>query len=180
MWFDSWSGLGRVLAVGALAYALLVVFLRVSGKRTLSKLNAFDLVVTVAMGSTLSAVLLDDGIPLAEGATAFLVLIAAQYAVAWLSVRWPGLGHLVRSEPRLLLHNGELLHDALRLERVMQDEVLAAIRSAGMARVEEVGAVVLESDGTLNVLPRLKDQPTSLADVSGRPDRPAAGESAGS
>ena len=51
MFFDSWFGLLRVLVVGALAYAALILFLRVSGKRTLTKLNAFDLVVTVALGS---------------------------------------------------------------------------------------------------------------------------------
>ena len=49
MFFSSWQGLLRVLVVGALAYLLLVVLLRVSGKRTLAKMNAFDLVVTVAL-----------------------------------------------------------------------------------------------------------------------------------
>ena len=50
MFFESWSSLGRILAVGALAYMALVLLLRISGKRTLTKLNAFDLVVTVALG----------------------------------------------------------------------------------------------------------------------------------
>ena len=53
MLFQGWAGIGRTLLVGTLAYATLVLFLRISGKRTLSKLNAFDLVVTVALGSTL-------------------------------------------------------------------------------------------------------------------------------
>jgi uncharacterized membrane protein YcaP (DUF421 family) len=48
MWFDSWADLARILAVGAGAYGGLVLVLRLSGKRTLAKLNAFDLVVTVA------------------------------------------------------------------------------------------------------------------------------------
>ena len=54
MFFDSWAGLGRVLVVGVLAYSALVLLLRISGKRTLTKMNAFDLVVTVALGSTLA------------------------------------------------------------------------------------------------------------------------------
>ncbi|RMD68975.1 MAG: DUF421 domain-containing protein, partial [Cyanobacteria bacterium J149] len=49
MFFETWSGLGRVLIVGVLAYAGLIVLLRFSGKRTLSKMNAFDLIVTVAL-----------------------------------------------------------------------------------------------------------------------------------
>ena len=47
MFFDNWYGLGRVMVVGILAYAVLVLFLRISGKRTLTKLNAFDLVIKV-------------------------------------------------------------------------------------------------------------------------------------
>lgn len=67
MVFQNWEGLARTAVVGTLAYAALILFLRVSGKRTLAKLNAFDLVVTVALGSTLSAVLLQESIALAEG-----------------------------------------------------------------------------------------------------------------
>ena len=53
MLFQDWGGIVRTVVVGSLAYVTLVLFLRVSGKRTLAKLNAFDLVVTVALGSTL-------------------------------------------------------------------------------------------------------------------------------
>ena len=60
----------RTVVIGGRAYITLIVFLRISGKRTLAKLNAFDLVVTVALGSTLSANLLDQSIALAEGAAA--------------------------------------------------------------------------------------------------------------
>jgi uncharacterized membrane protein YcaP (DUF421 family) len=87
MFFDNWMGLGRVLVVGTLAYLALVLTLRVSGKRTLSKLNAFDLVVTVALGSTLATVLLTEDVALAEGILAFGLLALLKFVPAWLSVR---------------------------------------------------------------------------------------------
>jgi uncharacterized membrane protein YcaP (DUF421 family) len=62
MWFDTWSDVLRVLAVGAAAYGALVPPLRVSGKRTLAKLNAFDWVVSVALGSTLATILLSSDV----------------------------------------------------------------------------------------------------------------------
>ncbi len=89
MFFQNWQGIVRTVIVGLLAYATLVAFLRISGKRTLAKLNAFDLVVTVALGSTLSAILLQESVALAEGATALALLILAQFAVTFLSVRSP-------------------------------------------------------------------------------------------
>jgi uncharacterized membrane protein YcaP (DUF421 family) len=67
MLFQGWSGLARTVLVGLLAYAGLVLFLRLSGQRTLSKLNAFDLAVTVALGSTLSTILPDENVALAGG-----------------------------------------------------------------------------------------------------------------
>ena len=81
MFFDDWGGLVRVAVVGLLAYIGLVLLLRISGKRTLSKMNAFDLVVTVALGSTLATILLSSAVALAEGLLAFVVLISLQFAV---------------------------------------------------------------------------------------------------
>jgi len=88
MWFDTWTDLGRVLIVGPLAYAALVAVLRISGARSLSKLNAFDLVVTVALGSTLATVLLNGSVSLAEGVLGLVVLVLLQYLVSRLSLRW--------------------------------------------------------------------------------------------
>ncbi|MBI0432935.1 YetF domain-containing protein [Roseomonas sp. KE0001] len=153
MFFDSWTGLARVLVVGTLAYAALVLLLRTSGKRTLAKLNAFDLVVTVALGSILATVLLTKSVALLEGILAIILLAGLQFGVAWLSVRSPRFDALVKSEPVLLLHQGRFLDRALRAQRVTREDVLAALRGQGLARAEQAAAVVLETEGTLSVVP---------------------------
>ena len=152
MFFHDWSGLGRVLAVGICAYVALVLMLRISGKRTLSKMNAFDFVVTVALGSTLASLLLSKDVPLAEGLLALALLISLQWVVAWLAVRLPWWRKLIKSEPRLLALRGELNEAALRAERLNAEEVHSALRNAGIASVAEVDAVVLETDGTVSVI----------------------------
>jgi uncharacterized membrane protein YcaP (DUF421 family) len=159
MFFDSWSGLLRVVVVGTCAYAALVVLLRTSGKRTLAKLNAFDFVVTVALGSTLATVLLSSTVALAEGVLALALLVALQYVVAWASTRSRRVEHLVKSRPALLYRDG-FLDDAMRRERVTQDEVTQAARGQGHADLGSVAAVVLETDGTLSML---TEPPTSDA-----------------
>ncbi len=172
MFFDGWMGLLRVLVVGALAYAALVLLLRATGKRTLSKMNAFDLIVTVALGSTLATVLLSETVALAEGVLAFALLILLQYAITWLSIRSEMFRGLIKAEPRLLLHRGRPLHAAMRQERVTEEEIRAAIRSQGIASVQEVSAVVLETDGSFSVLRRGGDEggdgsASALANVAG-------------
>lgn len=156
MFFDSWSALLRVVVVGPLAYAILVLVLRVSGKRTLAKLNAFDLIVTVALGSTLATVLLSKSVALAEGVLAFATLAGMQFAVAWLSVRSPRFSDFVKSEPTLLLRDGCFLRDAMRRQRVTENELAAALRNHGVGDAEKVAAVVLETDGTFSII---KDGP---------------------
>lgn len=151
MLFQDWSDIWRTLLVGVLAYAGLVAFLRISGKRTLAKLNAFDLVVTVALGSTLSAILLQESVALAEGLVAFATLILLQYAVTWSSVRWQGFARAVRSEPTMLVHEGAPVEGALRRQRITTEELESAVRANGGHTLGDARTIVLESDGTLSV-----------------------------
>lgn len=177
MFFDSWFGLLRVLVVGTLAYATLVLLLRVSGKRTLSKMNAFDLVVTVALGSTLATIILSKDVALAEGVLAFALLIVLQLAITWLSVRSERFQALLKAQPRLLLHRGRLLPEALRRERVTEEEVRAALRAQGTASLEEVDAVVLETDGTFSVLREVNaGEASAMANVAGRAPEPSVAD----
>jgi uncharacterized membrane protein YcaP (DUF421 family) len=152
MLFDSWAGVGRVLLVGTLAYMLLIFVLRITGKRTLSKMNAFDFIVTVALGSALATTMLSKSVPLAEGMLGLTLLVALQYAVTWLSVRSESFQDLVKAQPQLLVHQGRWMHDAMRRERVTKEEVLAALRNQGIPGIGETTTVVLETDGALSIL----------------------------
>lgn len=152
MFWNGWEPLLRVLTVGALAYVGLILILRISGKRTLSKMNAFDFVVTVALGSTLATVLLNADVSLAEGVAAFALLAVLQFIVSWSTLRWAALKHLVTAEPRMLVWQGEYLRTAMRQERVRENEILAQVRQAGLGSVREAAAVVLETDGSISVV----------------------------
>jgi uncharacterized membrane protein YcaP (DUF421 family) len=167
MLFQNWTGLLRVLVVGTLAYGALIFLLRVSGKRTLSKMNAFDLVVTIALGSTLATVLLSKDVALTEGVLAFALLITLQYVVAWLSVRSGLVRRLVKAEPRLLFHNGQFLSDTMKRERVTEDELRAAVRARGEPSLENIAAVVLETDSSFSVLPRGNGSDSAMDGVEG-------------
>jgi uncharacterized membrane protein YcaP (DUF421 family) len=162
--FLGWAGVIRTILSGALAYFILILMLRVSGKRTLAKMNAFDFVVTVALGSILATITMSKDVALAEGAAALGVLIGLQFLVAWLSARLKTVSDLVKAEPALLFHRGEFLHAAMRRERVAEDEVRAAIRNAGHAAFEKIEAVVLETDGSFSVIAMPDDPQSSPGD----------------
>lgn len=171
LFFDGWSGVGRTLLIGVLAYIAVVVFLRISGLRTLSKMNAFDFIVTIALGSTLATILLSKDVTLVEGVAALALLIAVQFAVTWSSARAPWIKRAVTGEPRLLLYQGHVLEHALKATRVTPDEVRTALRNSGVSAIADAHAVVLETDGSFSVLP--SGEPgshTSLRGVRGLPE----------
>ncbi|CAM4212897.1 YetF domain-containing protein [Vreelandella rituensis] len=154
IFFDGWGAIVRTGIIGVLAYVALVTVLRISGKRTLSKMNAFDLIVTVALGSTLATILLSKDVSLAQGIAALGLLVGMQFVVTWSSVRARWVRQLVTGEPALVLYQGKLLPEALKSARVTEDEVRAAVRSAGLPMLEVVEAVVLETDGSFSVVQR--------------------------
>lgn len=153
MWFDTWSDVLRVLAVGSTTYLFLVVVLRISGKRTLAKLNAFDLVITVAFGSTLATTVLSKDVAWVEGITALAALAALQFVVAVLTTFLPASRSAVTAAPTEVVRDGRMLEHALRQQRLTEDDVWQAIRSSGHGSIAAVGSVILENDGTLSVIP---------------------------
>jgi uncharacterized membrane protein YcaP (DUF421 family) len=155
MWFDGWPDIGRTLLVGTAAYVALVLLLRLTGKRTLSKLNAFDLVVTVALGSTLATILLSTDVSWAEGVAALALLALLQLVVTWTTVRVGSGGRsVVTGSPTVLVRDGVVLEDTVRSERTTTSELRQALRQSGVGGLDEVAAVVLETDGTLSVVTR--------------------------
>ncbi|MHA7272435.1 MULTISPECIES: YetF domain-containing protein [unclassified Arthrobacter] len=153
MWFESWDQIIRVLIIGSVSYAALVVLLRASGKRTLSQLNAFDFIVTVALGSTLATILLSAEVSFAQGLTALVLLASLQLVVAAMSARWPRIRSLVTAKPVALVLGGQLQADELRRNRLTESEVRQAIRTAGSGDLSDIAAVILETNGTLSVIP---------------------------
>lgn len=158
MVFGSWSDLAGIVIVGTGAYAGLVFILRIAGKRMLSKMNAFDLVVSVALGSTLASTVLSSDTSLTEGLTAFAVLCLLQYVSTYTSVRLKWFKSLIKADPTLIYHRGVFLDEAMKHERVTPEEVEAAARGAGCAGLAEVASVVLETDGSFSVMTREVEQ----------------------
>lgn len=147
-----WIDLLALAATAVGAYLWLIFVLRLTGKRSLSKLNAFDFAVTVAFGSALATVIISRDIGLIRGGAALAMLALLQFVLTKLSL-WSSLvRRTVRSTPTLLVRDGELYPEALRYERVTVDEVAEGIRKSGQGRLDEVGAVVLETDGSLSVI----------------------------
>lgn len=167
--FDGWYNIGRAITLSVIGFLSLIALLRVSGKRTLSKLNVFDFVFVVAVGSVFAASIMQKDVTLLEGIAALITLVGMQIGLAELAARSDLAERIINGEPALLLSQGRFIPRALKRERITEEEVRAAIRGKGVTRVEDVDAVVLENDGTLTVAWTSKEpeeEKTALVDAT--------------
>ncbi len=167
LYFDGWHSLLRTLLFTVIGYFSLIAILRITGKRSLSKMNAFDFVVTIALGSCLAAVALNKSIAMTDGIAVFLLLILLQFLITFCSVRIKWVKRLVTCQPQLLLFKGKILQDAMKNERITIEELYVAARANGIASLEDIDAIVLETTGDLSVIQHIPNSATggSLSDV---------------
>lgn len=152
IWFDNWESLLRTMIMTAAGYGAMVIILRVSGKRTLSKMNAFDFIVTIALGSTLASIALNKNIPLANGVAAVFIFVFLQYLLTWISVRVKFFKTLITSKPTLIFYKGNYLHKAMKEERITVEEVQCAGRNKGYSTLDEIDMIILEATGEFTIL----------------------------
>lgn len=168
MFFENWTSVANVVVAAGCVYVALVVVLRVTGKRTTSKMNSFDWVVTVALGSMAGTVILSKEVPIVDGIVGLAALVLLQYIVAKgvaLSSRFQSL---IKANPRLVYYRGEFRKDVMRKERITEAEIHAAARSQGHNTLEGVLAVVLETNADLSVItPTDTDDEELLGNVQG-------------
>jgi uncharacterized membrane protein YcaP (DUF421 family) len=154
IFFVSWATLYRTFIGVVLSYITMIMLLRLSGKRTFSKMTAFDLIVPLTLGPIMAATILIPDVPLLQGLFAFGLLIGMHTISNVLYLRIPTLKHVVKPPPTLLVHEGEVLWHAMRKERVSIEEIIEVLRNEGLSSIKQARAVVLESDGDYNVIPR--------------------------
>lgn len=154
MWFEDWAALLNILITGLVCFVGLIVLLRVAGKRTLTKMNAFDFIMTFTIGSTLATTITSSDITISEGMTALGTIIFAQYVIAWLEVRSGTFQNLVKAKPSVLFHDGKFHLETMLKERISKVEVLAAMRYSGLSDPSQARLVIMETDGQLSVIPK--------------------------
>jgi uncharacterized membrane protein YcaP (DUF421 family) len=163
--FNGWGSLGRVVLVAAAVYLVAVTAVRIVGARALAKMSAYDIIVTVALGSLVATVPLTTSISLADGIAVLVTFLGLQELTRYLQSRSRRVHHAVRERPYLVVWDGKLLPDRLSQIDTSADEVRAAVRRSGMMSVADVQAVVLENDGEWSVIPR--GNPRDLSALEG-------------
>jgi uncharacterized membrane protein YcaP (DUF421 family) len=144
----------QTVARTLIVYTAVLVGLRLTGKREVGQMTPFDLVVILLIANAVQNAMVGSDNSLVGGLLATAVLLVANYLVVIARERIPWLRRVVEGSPTLLIHDGHLLAVALRRENVDADEVLMAMREHGIDDIASVRSAVLETDGSISIVPQ--------------------------
>jgi uncharacterized membrane protein YcaP (DUF421 family) len=134
-------------------YLIILIGLRLTGKREIGQMTVFDLVVLLLLANAVQNAMVGPDTSLIGGILAAVVLLVLNTAVARLRLRWPRLRRLIEGSPTLLVLHGEVIADHLRREGLDRETLEAALREHGVSTLDDVEMAVLEIDGSISVVP---------------------------
>lgn len=134
----------------AVIYVSVLLVVRISGKRAIGNITAFDLLVALIIGEIVDEPIFGD-VPMIQALLAMIVIAGLHYLDSYLSYRSPKFDRLVGGVPHTLIKDGRLSRTAMAQERINEEELLSLLRQQGVEHIEEVKRGTLEMDGALSV-----------------------------
>ncbi|CAM3478876.1 DUF421 domain-containing protein [Aequorivita lipolytica] len=151
-WFTSTPESLLAIALSTLGiYISVIVFTRIFGKRSLSKMSSFDFAMTVAVGSLIATTALSHSVSLMDGIVGMFMVYLFQLGAAYFR-RWKIFRKAIDNSPLLLMSGSEILEDNLRKARLSKGDLRSKLRQANVLDLSEVRAVVFETTGDIVVL----------------------------
>jgi uncharacterized membrane protein YcaP (DUF421 family) len=139
---------------GLVIYIILLVIVRLSGRRTLAQMTAFDLVLVLIVAETTQQALLGDDFSIVNAVILILTLFTVDILLSYLKQSSPRAEMLLDGVPTVLVSSGELDMHALKRARVAVDDVLEAARQQhGIERLDQIKFAVLEVGGNISIVP---------------------------
>jgi uncharacterized membrane protein YcaP (DUF421 family) len=148
------SSLAEVVLRTAIVYLFLVAALRLSGKREVAQMTVLELVVILVISDAVQNSMVGDNTSVYGGLIAVVTLLTLDFLLRTLSRRSKKVRDVIEGEPRLIVRDGRLLRHAIEEEGLGMGDVRTAVREHGLSRIEDVRFAVLETNGTISVIPR--------------------------
>ena len=150
-------------------YAVVMVTMRLMGKRMIGQLQPFELAIAMLMADLAAAPLSDIGIPLLYGVVPMLALLLAHSVITALSYRFGWVRRLVSGRPVVVIRDGKVDHDELVRQCYSLGDLMESLRVAGQMDISQVGEAILETNGQLSAFPNSDSRPPNTGEVNVHP-----------
>ena len=147
-------------------YALIVLVMRLMGKRQIGQLQPFELVVAIMIADLASVPMQNRDLPLSNGAIPILTLLVAQVGISYLTMRSQWARRIICGTPSILVRNGKICQKELTRLRINLNDLLEQLRAKDVPNLADVEFAVLETTGQLSVIPKSQRRPVCPADLN--------------
>ena len=141
---------------GIIIYVFLIALLRLTGKRQIGQMAPFDLVLLLVLSNAVQNAMNGGDNSVIGGIISAVTLVSTNWLVGLLTYKSKTFEVMVEGRPEVLIHNGKLFQKALEHAKLTHHELMTALRQSGCTCVEDVHAALLENDGTISVIPKIK------------------------
>ncbi|HZK55971.1 MAG TPA: DUF421 domain-containing protein [Desulfosporosinus sp.] len=145
-----------------IVYALVIIALRLMGKREIGQLQPFELVVIIMISELAAIPSQNAGIPLLSGIIPILVLLLTNLVLAWISLKSEKARELICGTPSILIHHGKISEEQLKNNRYNLTDLLEELRIKDVPNIADVEFAVLETNGQLSVFKKTPKRPPSI------------------
>jgi uncharacterized membrane protein YcaP (DUF421 family) len=133
-------------------FSIIIIITRIFGLRTFAKMSSFDFASTIAVGSVLASIILNNDYSLLKGGIVLITIIGFQTLFSFLVRKNAFIKQLFTNKPQIIMWNGKILHERLKRCNVGEDDLIAKLREANVHNFDEVKAVIFESTGDVSVI----------------------------
>ena len=134
-------------------YIAVLISMRIMGKGEIAEMNCFDLVITHLIAEVASLPMENNDIPMINGIAALTGLVAMQTIISFLSLKFRKVSIILSGKPSILINKGKIDYRELKKERVSINELLEQLRIQGYFNIKYIQYAILETDGSLSVVP---------------------------
>jgi uncharacterized membrane protein YcaP (DUF421 family) len=139
-----------IVVRSAVIFLIIGVLIRISGKRQIAQLSAFDLILLVTVGDLIAQAVVQEDYSLMAGILAVTTFALLSALMGWIAFRFPGTRPLLEGRPTIVIRHGEVDHEVLRHESLPYADLIEAARENGIRDLRDVELAVIENDGTFS------------------------------
>lgn len=147
-------------------YSLVVVVMRLMGKRQIGQLQPFELVIAIMISELAAVPMQNTGIPLLYGIIPILTLLAAQITISLIGIKSSKGRAIICGQPSVLIEKGKILEEQFRKEMYTLSDLLEQLRIKSMSNIADVEYAILETNGHLSVIPKSQNRPVTPKDLN--------------
>ena len=133
-------------------YAFVIIVIRVIGRRELSSMTPFDLILLIVLGDAIQQGLTQDDYSVTGAILAVATIATLQVVTSYLSFRFPSVRKVFEGDPIVLVDHGKFVHRNMRRERMTEEEIAEEARQQQISSIDQVEWAILEANGTVSFI----------------------------